>query len=860
MNTKVKLLLDKPQIEQRTPEWYEKRYNMLTASAIAPILDANPYCSKTELLKQKCQPFSLNEKPLNNATSWGIKYEPVAIKLFEDKVKTEVLEVGLLEHPKYPWLGASPDGILIDSGKLLEIKCVYNRPITKNVPLYYWIQIQIQLEVCDIENCFLYQCKFVEYQNQHESFTDYLTPESEKGVIYNDDMTTTYWKLENSSINLIRRDREWFQKIVPILKNFWRDVLYYREYGLEKLDKNVSNYDNVQINMRISRKRKRSYSDENIQTSENDFYKEHVQRKKRKFIDEDWSQWINCSDIKNYISNDPLLDWLNMYHERVDTHKYQPDCNNDFNEFLNNQEHEFKNYIFNLLQHKYPEDTIEIAHVNEKYSIMRYKQTINEMMRGRPFIIHPILHNRTTRVFCIPDLLIRQDYLKHLIKDHIYIQDGVHVESNVGHHYRLINIKYLTLTLKNDCIINTCNVSSYKAELMLGNQCLRPILGYVPNECFLIGSRYKCDNRIYDSLDKIGMIDSSGYDNKILEKTYLAVNWLKELKQYGSKWDIENPCRWELHPNMCNQFDYPWHQVKKNLALKNNEITLMWNCGIKERKLCELHGVNNWKDMTVDMIGFGKKRKFVLESILTVNSDDYGDKIFHNIGKKISKKKVEFFVDFETVNVINYNKFKSLNQQFDHGNTRRSKRNNRKDDGMIYMIGLGYVINGKWNFKTFLANQLNYGEEKRILQEWIKFMNNIKNKYNIKKVKTFHWSNAEVNISNKAFKRHNIKNVEICWYDLLNYFKENCISIKGVFNYGLKNVARGLYDLGFIKTKWEDSSLDGKSAILAAWRCNEYGKENGKKMGEYVEMKEIVKYNEIDCKVLFDILNFTRKL
>ena len=85
-------------------------------------------------------------------------------------------EFGLIGHPKYSFLGASPDRICnhykLDGihkskyvGRMLEIKCPLVRkikmsgPIVDNIcPIYYWIQVQLQLECCDLEECDFWQC------------------------------------------------------------------------------------------------------------------------------------------------------------------------------------------------------------------------------------------------------------------------------------------------------------------------------------------------------------------------------------------------------------------------------------------------------------------------------------------------------------------------------------------------------------------------------------------------------------------------------------------------------------------------------------------------------------------------------
>ena len=153
--------INKSQPEQRTTEWYKIRTDRLTASDLATSLNQSKYDDALTLLLQKCnmiEPFSGNEFTLH-----GERFEIIAQRLYE-KIKTKkVLEFGLMPHPEIPFLGASPDGITTD-GCMLEIKCPPKRQIVKTVekiPKNYWIQIQLQLEVCNLEDCDFMDCNLV---------------------------------------------------------------------------------------------------------------------------------------------------------------------------------------------------------------------------------------------------------------------------------------------------------------------------------------------------------------------------------------------------------------------------------------------------------------------------------------------------------------------------------------------------------------------------------------------------------------------------------------------------------------------------------------------------------------------------
>ena len=147
---------------------------MLTASSLADALGKGHFKTRETLLIEKS-----SKEPVPRFTSdiieWGVLYEPVATTFYEKINNLKVLEFGLVPHPEFKIFGASPDGICdIDSpedyiGRMLEIKCPPVRKFTKEVPEHYWMQMQGQLECCNLEECDFLQVKLLEY----DSIEDY---------------------------------------------------------------------------------------------------------------------------------------------------------------------------------------------------------------------------------------------------------------------------------------------------------------------------------------------------------------------------------------------------------------------------------------------------------------------------------------------------------------------------------------------------------------------------------------------------------------------------------------------------------------------------------------------------------------
>ena len=167
----VEYLKTIPQFEQRTKEWFDFRKNNIGASEGAIIFGKSIFSNEKKLLLKKCghsEPYVPNP-----ACQHGTKYEPVIQLLYQDKNDTILYEFGSIAHPEYPMISASPDGIT-ETGVMVEIKAPYRRKISGIPPVYYWYQMQQQLQVCNLDRVDFVECKIEEYLNKKQYKKDYL--------------------------------------------------------------------------------------------------------------------------------------------------------------------------------------------------------------------------------------------------------------------------------------------------------------------------------------------------------------------------------------------------------------------------------------------------------------------------------------------------------------------------------------------------------------------------------------------------------------------------------------------------------------------------------------------------------------
>jgi putative phage-type endonuclease len=314
LSEKINILRSKPQPVQRTSEWYANRYNLITASNAYKIFESQ--AMKNQLIYEKCKPLANGDEEdfkfinVNSPLHWGQKYEPVSVMIYEDQFKTCIEDFGCIKHDLYSFLGASPDGINVDEtndryGRMLEIKNIVNREIDGIPKKEYWIQMQLQMEVCDLNECDFLETKFIEYEDDEmfkndsiqdidtegEEFTNLCLSKDDKlkgiiiyfqksnGVPFYDYMPmnlydeldinewieeelkkyesepyeymymkTIYWKLEKISCVLVCRNREWFQTNIEEMEHFWKLIEYERINGYEHRQPNKRVNNNVIVN------------------------------------------------------------------------------------------------------------------------------------------------------------------------------------------------------------------------------------------------------------------------------------------------------------------------------------------------------------------------------------------------------------------------------------------------------------------------------------------------------------------------------------------------------------------------------------------------------------------------------------
>ena len=589
--------------------------------------------------------------------------------------------------------------------------------------------------------------------------------------------------------------------------------------------------------------------------------------------EEDWGQWVSASRTRNFALGDPILDWFEAFgrdrgfmpDDAVDGY----DPRTEFAPFIMGKGNEFEAA---LIRHVSTLADVREIHTegegrNRSRDLDAARATLDAMREGAPLIYQGVLRDPVSRTYGSPDLLIRSNEMIRLFPGGLTEEQASVGAPELGDrpwHYRIVDIKFTTLSLlARGAVGNSGSSPAYKIQLFIYNRALGRLQGYEPDSAFILGRGWRqrlrgVDDSSQNAMDRLGPV---AMDPPLSVETDAAVDWMRRLRRDGHEWTpLPTPTVPELWPNMKADADFPWHEAKKEIADKLDDLTLLWWVGKDKRDAAVKAGLTRWTDprVTPASVGVtGVTTEPTLRRVLEVNRAEDGPlvapgQVHAAEDQWRPKPSVEFYVDFEYVSNVN-DDFSRIPEQ--------------NGQPLIFMIGCGHEEDGRWVFRNFTTDRLTEDDEARTIDAWLQHMGDVAASRSASaKGRVIHWSFAEpVNYEvayDSARNRHPEKGwPSLDWFDLWQkVFKDEPVVVKGSLSFGLKTVARAMHEHGLIATSWGDSQVDGLGAMVGAWACDAQARESGlASMREIGLMDEITKYNEVDCRVMWEILRYLRE-
>jgi hypothetical protein len=512
----------------------------------------------------------------------------------------------------------------------------------------------------------------------------------------------------------------------------------------------------------------------------------------------------SVSSIFNYLLKDPLLDYLKIYGK---TRGFYTD--EYYNKSL--KEYSFSDFIIQLgiqweekvIAHLKTKVDISVVERNEN----AFENTLEFINKNVPVIYQGFVKDENFHGYI--DLLVHIDCARDIFEG---------INDDVLSFFKRKEMNYIPIDIK--LSYNEDKNKYYQkyieTQLYLYGHMLYKQLGKETNiiSGFII-SRQELNGKI--KMKSLKLTDF------LLLDALKASSWLDKVKNEGQQWNVFQPHIPELYPNLKNQYDSKWKNVKKIIAKSVKEISLLYFCGLDIREKCFSKGVYSYENpefITVLNSCFKSDcstLKTIKEMILKKE-----DTI---VQKECPAKGKILFIDIENV----YNHYKLVDDNY----------KNLKND-LIVQIGVGFeTVNKRWIYKSFDSydEHLNNDSEEKILSKFKELVEFYQTEH--EHVTLVCYTKAE----NRLFEKLKLTNVTIL--DLHEEIKN--IKLKELYSYSLKSVIKALKERKMVDIDYDDCYIkDGLTAMTLVLKKDKTDLTN-------VDRCELRKYNEMDCKCMYEL-------
>ena len=473
-------------------------------------------------------------------------------------------------------------------------------------------------------------------------------------------------------------------------------------------------------------------------------------------------------------------------------------------------------------------------------------------------------------------------------------------DENTGWHYRIVDVKISTVTI--GARGYHTKKKEYNTQLAAYTLGLAAMQGLAPKLAYILGRGYKSGPGGSVRTDNCFGFLAPVIAGNSINKATDAADWIREMRTNGFSglglgphtplWSANTP-----NPSHSNlRIDYSkldkhgeWKSAAKYLVGVQNELTLMPGIKVGNRNtlLAPPSSISDgWRDsnFTVTSTDSAKRRvvydanrstsPVILPARSVTPSPTY-PATFRNPASCI-----EFFVDYESIQGLLREDFSTFPDKGD-------------DFECQYMIGCGYSLNRVWQeFQCFVVSDLTQSAEEEIFRQWFEYMDDVCNRQGVapNSAQMIHWGDHERSRNTSARERagspswwlpssptqSQISDGATVPTNTLNLWdmKKELIDVvpfgvTGAFRWGIKEFAKSMAAVpaasGSINLWPSPSPVEhGQSASLAPLPAARAGTtlnirdsaDPSKFADPLIEASRV--YNEVDCKIMFDILEYLR--
>jgi hypothetical protein len=530
-------------------------------------------------------------------------------------------------------------------------------------------------------------------------------------------------------------------------------------------------------------------------------------------------EWITPTKLRPLYLEDPAVVWLELHGA---SHGFYPQkLPYTLSGLLERKGAEFEQVWVTRMA---PDAQRVCTHGSQARQTEYYQQTLKLIEQQVPVISQAVLHCASEKLYGIPDLLVHSEWLH---------ANFPQVCDKLGEYQG-----YIVLDLKNTGEFGKKSTDTryYQAQVRLYSYMLGQIQQAMPPIALLVAR-----NQVFQPI-KVPI--SSGYGQPLDADLAAQCERYRRILRHGHEWRPWQHA--EVLPNYSTSDDQ-WADAKKRIQalVPGGAVEQMWSIGPTARKKLHDLGIRSLQALLASdpdswPTGIIKQR----EAMLAIMEANRSQRCIHHPAAAPAPHTHEFFVDCEFFNSINIDYEREWPDL--------------KGTPMIFMFGVGWLEQGEWRYRDFIAREETHAAELAMLEEFKDFLLE-QTQGNLSKCALYHWSHAERSQVYKAIERHKLPKTHILWslpwLDLEHACRTNACAIPGAWSYSLKDMARALRDLdASYDPHWPKELSDGGMAQVVGWAA--YALPEPLLSQEMLQLRA---YLEADCRATYQILRWLRE-
>lgn len=531
-------------------------------------------------------------------------------------------------------------------------------------------------------------------------------------------------------------------------------------------------------------------------------------------------EWISPTKLRPLYQEDPVIAWLELHGASLG---FFPESSTySLSNLLETKGREFEQA---WISHIAPQAQQVCTHAGQARQIDCYYQTLDLIAQQAPVIWQALLCCPSEKLYGMPDLLVHSDWLW---------QEFPEICHNLGDY-----TGYIVLDLKNTSKLQekskAIDYGYYQAQVRFYSYMLAQIQQITPPFALIITR---------DQLTQPIIVPINQYDTVLDPELnhYREQYW--QIQHYGHTW---RP--WldtQIAPNYSKSNER-WDSAKKQIQARvpGGVVEQMWNIGPAARNKLHAAGITSLQallESAIEDIPSGVFRQ--RDAMLAIMEANRSQRCIHHPHAAPAPGTYEFFVDCEFFSSINIDYQREWPEL--HGTP------------MIFMFGVGWIKDGAWHYRDFIASHETHAAELSMLNEFTQFLFE-QTQGDLNNCVLYHWSHAENSQMRAAAERHNLPATHpLCnlpWHDLEKTCRTNACAIPGAWSYGLKDVATALRALdSSYDPQWPSNLNDGGMAQVIGWYAYQCPQPLYSE-----EMEQLRSYLEADCRATYQILRWLRE-